>query len=145
MFIPFRLRRHSRCWRSRRADQSRRSTLQKIDARISISRNRVAEAKLAPWAVASRAHFPRSAGSTNVASSSSSDTRTHCMRCVHRRRVREQNAKKELERTRGNGQGGFWIRTVRPLLTRALTNTSLDSTSSFFCSSPCHMPSLAPS
>jgi hypothetical protein len=30
---------------------------------------------------------------------------------------------------------------VRPLLTRALMNTSLDRTSSFFCSSPCSITS----
>uniref|UniRef100_A0A2P2LMB2 Uncharacterized protein MANES_18G091300 n=1 Tax=Rhizophora mucronata TaxID=61149 RepID=A0A2P2LMB2_RHIMU len=47
-------------------------------------------------------YFPRLAASTNVASSSSSETRMQ----------------------------------VRPLLTKALMKTSLESTSSFFCSSP---------
>jgi len=83
VLIPFRLKRHSRCWRSRQADQSRRSTLQKIDACISILRNRVAEAKAHTMVVASSAHFPRSAGSTKVASSSSSDTSMHCMGSEH--------------------------------------------------------------
>lgn len=79
------------------------------------------------------AHFPRSLGSTNVASSSSSDTRTHCNTPAP---SHQKTKHSELKQTIANGQGG-WIRTVRPLLTRALTNTSLDSTSSFFCSSPC--------
>jgi hypothetical protein len=88
------------------------------------------------WRSKGLTNFPRRAGSTKMASSFSSDTRTHCT---------QESAECQsqcLSREPGTCTGvcvcsvGERV-TVRPLLTSAFTKTSLDSTSSFFCSSPC--------